>query len=107
MPGKTRAVKCPVNVCSTGHTCVMSDLVIGYDRVSTEEQDLTAQRDALTPLRRVTLPAGRIGPPELKRPRVARIQIGASCHRSDSVARIRVGWPSHSSRSMKSRSRSS
>jgi hypothetical protein len=88
MPRKTRAVKCRVNVCSPGHTCVRSDLVIGYARLSTEEQELTAQRDALTSLRRVSLPAGWIGPPELTRRPVACIRMGTSCHRFDSVARI-------------------
>jgi DNA invertase Pin-like site-specific DNA recombinase len=33
-----------------GHTEPMSGLLIGYARVSTTEQDLTAQRDGLTRL---------------------------------------------------------
>src|SRR3954471_2008297 len=43
----TRPMKCPLDVRHTGHTLGVSDLLIGYARVSTDAQDLTAQRDGL------------------------------------------------------------
>jgi DNA invertase Pin-like site-specific DNA recombinase len=47
---KTRPLKCPVNVRHTGHTSTVSGLLIGCARVSTDAQDLTAQRDGLQAL---------------------------------------------------------
>src|SRR3954469_24502196 len=46
----TRPMKCPLDVRHTGHTLGVSDLLIGYARVSTDTQDLTAQRDGLQAL---------------------------------------------------------
>lgn len=50
MSRKTRPLRCPVNVRHPRQTLCVADPLIGYARVSTEEQDLTAQRAALVVL---------------------------------------------------------
>lgn len=47
---RTRPLKCPVNVPHTDTLRRVSGLLIGYARVFTDAQDLTAQRDALATL---------------------------------------------------------
>jgi DNA invertase Pin-like site-specific DNA recombinase len=54
---KTRPVKCPVRVPLPVRSGGVTGLLIGYARVSTEAQDLTAQRDGLAGL---GVPADRV-----------------------------------------------
>ena len=89
---KTRPVKCPVDSRLTGHTRQVFGLLIGYARVSTDAQDLIAQRDALRGARRASRAC-------LRRPRLERYLVSRAGYLAPSPMRLpnlgapgRVSW---------------
>jgi DNA invertase Pin-like site-specific DNA recombinase len=72
----------------------MAALLIGYARCSTDQQDLTAQRDGLiglgVPVSRIYVDHGLTG---TNRERPGLREALAACRDGDTLVVIKLGWP--------------